>query len=167
MNIQNSCFDLSKNPYQMNVDEHQNQNQIETPFKEFIISLYWNNIDDLDLHVICPCGEKINYKNKTSKCGGYLQKDANGEVCNISGQCNTICNNPNHKLTNEPEENIIWNEKPPNGRYIIIIENYQSYSVMSTPFRCIVRKNDDIIILNGSVADRESIVIYDNIINFN
>ena len=39
---------------------------------EVQVSLLWDNYNDLDLHVLCPSGERIHGGNKISECGGAV-----------------------------------------------------------------------------------------------
>lgn len=118
----------------------------------FNVSLIWDNTDDLDLSIICPCNPdcpKIDYNNRSSKCGGKLDIDANAG-----------------STTKVPIENICWEDLPPNGKYKITVTNYRSRNNIKTPFRCLVRYKDIIKAFDGEVANKESIVIYNDIINF-
>jgi hypothetical protein len=39
--------------------------------------LAWSNYDDLDLHLICPCGNEISFRTRTARSGGKLDIDMN------------------------------------------------------------------------------------------
>ena len=72
------------------------------------VSLSWSNYDDLDLHVIEPSRERICYRNKHSRAGGFLDVDMNAG----SGK------------TREPVENITWTKSMLKGSYQVIVNNY-------------------------------------------
>jgi hypothetical protein len=79
------------------------------------ISLSWYNYDDLDLHVHEPPGRgaqaammHIHFRNKRGWTGGTLDVDMNAG----GGQ------------TREPVENVTWASKPPDGKYRVVVNNY-------------------------------------------
>ena len=84
------------------------------------INLQWFTKDDLDLHVIDPCGNKIYYSKKKKRCHlklGELDVDAN-----------------NGNLRNDPQENVYWNH-PPRGHYKVKVKFYRKNSGRSSvPF---------------------------------
>jgi hypothetical protein len=76
------------------------------------VSLLWNDTNDLDLHVECPGGEVLNYRQKQA-CGGILDIDRNAH--------------PN-ALTNEPVENIVWTRKPNRpGEYAVYVHFFKQH----------------------------------------
>ena len=78
----------------------------------FEISLTWDGVSDLDLHVICPDGSKINFENMAA-CGGRLVADAN------SG---------GGSPQSHPVEHIIWsNGAPPQGSYRVNVGLYNRH----------------------------------------
>ena len=87
---------------------------------EIQISLIWDNLNDLDLHVFAPSGEKIDVNNRQSECGGILDLDAN-----IS---------PDNK---KPLENVIWSDEltsksAPHGTYRVMVHHNQKHNKRNT-----------------------------------
>lgn len=79
------------------------------------ISLSWNSVDDIDLHVIVmPIRSQINWTNKRGPCGGMLDIDMNAHPQMVS---------------NRPIENVFWpDNQAPQGMYIVGIQNYMPWS---------------------------------------
>ena len=86
------------------------------------ITLMWNTLDDLDIHVACPDGTDIYFGNKQS-CGGRLDVDMNAS---------------NPKL--DPIENVFWAQHPPAGVYKVYINNFCKRSKLAggTPFEIFI-----------------------------
>ncbi len=115
----------------------------------FNVSLIWDNTDDLDLIVKCPCCPEIYYGDKRSKCGGILDMDANSS-----------------KFTQVPIENVFWEDLPPNGKYTITVSNYNGRNGDKTSFRCLIRYKDVIKAFDGKVGHKEVMIVFDDLINF-
>lgn len=72
------------------------------------VSLVWNNLNDIDLHVVSPSGERIFYGNERSLCGGHLDVDMNAL-----------------RMSPEPVENVYWPAtRAPWGTYIVMVNYY-------------------------------------------
>lgn len=119
----------------------------------FNVSLIWDNTDDLDLIVKCPCCPEIYYGDKRSKCGGMLDMDANSS-----------------KFTQVPIENVFWEDLPPDGKYTITVSNYNGRNTNAngdkTSFRCLIRYKDVIKAFDGKVGHKEVVTVFDDLINF-
>eukprot|EP00466_Bigelowiella_natans_P002413 jgi/Bigna1/91471/estExt_fgenesh1_pg.C_1020020 len=108
------------------------------------VSLMWNDITDLALHVTAPSGETICWTNMKSECGGWQDVDMN-----VTGE------------STEPVENVFWNN-PPNGDYIVHVLNYRTHtnSTFTNPnrtvnFRVTVKYQDLSESFAGSVKPKE------------
>ena len=75
---------------------------------ELTITLTWNGTEDLDLHVICPAGGEIFFRNKTA-CGGELDVDRNSNAA---------------LATSQPVENVVFKQAPAPGHYAILVHKY-------------------------------------------
>ena len=87
------------------------------------VSLIWDNMNDLDLSVLCPSGERISFENKFSECGGQLDVDMNESP-----------------TSSQPVENIFWPAgAAPKGEYKVLIEHFEHHAEEDlTPYRVLV-----------------------------
>jgi len=97
------------------------------------VSLAWDTVDDLDLHVIVPGGEEIYYGNRRSKDG----------LCNLD-----VDMNAGSPYSKEPVENVFLGDldkmvQAPLGHYKVVVQNYAYHSGNRVPvsFRVIVGQN--------------------------
>ncbi|MFT4586192.1 MAG: hypothetical protein ACI9VS_000405 [Candidatus Binatia bacterium] len=87
------------------------------------ISLMWNNVNDIDLHVFDPRGEELFYGHKRSRSGGVLDVDRNAD----------------RPLTARPVENVYWPKGgAPAGVYRVFINHYRNNSGQD-PTKYVVR----------------------------
>ncbi|MDR2078918.1 MAG: VWA domain-containing protein [Treponema sp.] len=101
------------------------------------ISLMWNNRNDLDLHVITPTGEEINFNNPRDSNGGVLEADRN-----LYGE------------TLKAVENIFWPDgAAPRGSYRVYIQNYLNHETDSylTPFQIEIKNGKEYLYFEGAV----------------
>jgi hypothetical protein len=84
------------------------------------VTLAWDDRNDLDLYIVCPSGEEINWRAANrERCGGKLDIDAN---------------NGRTPLVDNPVENVFWDDPQP-GRYRILVQNYKRNAGQQSPFR--------------------------------
>ena len=83
------------------------------------ISLAWDDYNDLDMHVVCPAGERIYFNNRKSGCGGELDVDMNVR--------------PKSKT---PIENVVWTDEAPDGEYKIGVHFYRHHRKRRTKKTC-------------------------------
>jgi hypothetical protein len=91
------------------------------------VSLAWEDMNDIDLHVLTPDDETIYFGNTMSSCGGELDVDANITP-----------------TTNEPVENIVWAAAPRDGVYEVRVHFYTNHRNQPATTSC------DVLLLIGS-----------------
>jgi hypothetical protein len=119
---------------------------------ELHASLIWNDIADLDLHVITPSREHMYFGHKESKCGGWLDVDMNADSVSL-----------------EPIENIFWASSP-SGYYKIYVNNYYNRTDNKTvfidnkrkvPFRLRLIRNDETTWFVGEAGPNENVTCFE------
>jgi hypothetical protein len=99
---------------------------------KFEITLSWRSSADLDLAVVCPGGQTINFQQQTN-CGGRLVLDMN------AGGISQAQN---------PVEHIIWDTPPAPNTLFRVVANYYSRRnapQAEAPFSILVRLNNDVV----------------------
>ena len=109
------------------------------------ISLMWDNYNDLDLHVVCPSGERIHGGNKLSQCGGELDVDANVRP-----------------ETKKPVENVVWDDNTAqSGEYQVYVHHYKKHKKRRTKdptkFKVIVNNIGELLEFDGKLSHGDPI----------
>jgi hypothetical protein len=121
---------------------------------ELHISLIWNDIADLDLHVITPSGEHLYYAHKEGEDGSFLDKDSN---------------RGGDEISLEPIENVFW-ALSPSGHYKVYVNNFCNRTDDKTvfinpnrkvPFRVRLKRGDNIEWFQGEAGPDENVTCFD------
>lgn len=90
------------------------------------INLKWNTADDLDLHLVLPGG---NIDSDKDVYYSHMSAEYNGGVCALDHDA--IPNNAGEN----PQENIVWNHRLPDGQYKVKVKLFNKISNLnSIPF---------------------------------
>lgn len=102
------------------------------------ISLAWNNVNDLDLHVITPSGERIFFRHRKSACHGELDVDMNA----VSPD------------TDRPVENVYWPVgQAPQGDYRVQLHYYANHGATDpTKYQVVVKAGGRTQTFTGEVS---------------
>jgi hypothetical protein len=102
------------------------------------VTLSFDRVHDLDLHVIEPNGEEISFTNNASATGGQLDLDS-GSNCEASAA---------------NAENVFWPPGgAPAGEYRVTVQNYQQCSAGAIAYTVRVAYDTKVIVFDGSFAD--------------
>lgn len=108
---------------------------IEVAGGDIQVSVTWNTVADVDLHVVEPSGSEIYYGAPTSSSGGQLDLDANA-ACNTSSLF---------------QENVGWAPQTAlTGQYIVRVDYWSSCGVAQTDYIVTVYLRSDTPAVPGS-----------------
>ncbi|UPY38943.1 hypothetical protein [Sediminicoccus sp. KRV36] len=110
------------------------------------VILGWDDVNDLDLSIICPDGQSRIFYGRRQACGGTLDVDRNA----------------GGSPTNRPVENIVFERDPPPGTYRIVVTHYGTHAggPRVSPWRVTLRREgrpDESF--SGSVATGQSVTV--------
>lgn len=103
------------------------------------ILLAWSDLNDLDLHVICPDGGHISFQTPLVS-GGRLDHDANARRPDAAPP------------TARPIENVFWSTSPPPGLYRVMVDPYEMRVRQRSPFRIAVRMGSRTVAVARGIA---------------
>lgn len=107
------------------------------------VVLCWGDLNDLDLHVICPDGQRIYFKNRTHG-EGHLLRDANARRDGAPPP------------TRRPVETTVWRSAPPPGFYTVIVDPFAMPAVAASRFSVTVRYRGAVLVSHrGTVSAGE------------
>jgi hypothetical protein len=108
---------------------------IEVAGGDIQVSVTWNTIADVDLHVVEPNGTEIYYGTRSSSSGGLLDIDANA-ACSTSSLF---------------QENVGWApQTAPSGVYTVRVDYWSSCGVLQTDYIVTVYLKSDTPAVPGS-----------------
>lgn len=117
---------------------------------EVQFALAWKNVNDVDLHVIAPSGERISHLHRRSVCKGMLDVDMN-----VKGESNT------------PVENVRWITNAPTGRYTIIVNLFRIHRSIGagrvyrgSEFQLLVQLGKDSELIEDTVRSGKQIAVF-------
>lgn len=88
------------------------------------VILAWDDPNDVDVHVVCPNGQRI-YWDHVSACGGELDIDHNRY---------------DDRVIMDPVENIVWVDDPPPGQYRIEVQLPKARGISRSHYRITLRR---------------------------
>lgn len=112
------------------------------------IILAWDDVNDLDLAVICPDGTRIYFENRRG-CGAELDVDMN------------VAGGP-RAISRTPVENVTWASEPPPGTYRIEVTHYgrNPGGPPVSPFRVTIRRpGQPDRVLRGEAGAGQTVVV--------
>ena len=103
------------------------------------IVLAWHDVNDLDLHVLCPDGGHISFEHPSCS-GGTLDRDANAQRRDAP------------PFTSRPLEHVFWTDFPPPGRYRVLVDPYQMRAAPASGFRVTVKLGGRVLMSTRGTA---------------
>jgi len=123
------------------IDENDIEEDQDYDYGQVWAQLSWNTLDDLDLWVVDPCGNRIWYEQNEATCDGKigtLDIDANAGLAN--------------NMSSTPVERIAW-EDPPRGTYTVLVSFWASHIPGDTvAFNLLIQTGKGVVALSDSIT---------------
>jgi hypothetical protein len=112
------------------------------------IILAWDDVNDLDLAIVCPDGTRLYFENRRG-CGAELDIDVNVAA-------------GTRPISRTPVENVTWAAEPPPGSYRIEVTHYgrNPGGPQISPFRLTIRRpGQPDRVLRGEAGAGQTVVV--------